>query len=296
MDITPADIRAATFKSSRKGYDIDEVHAYLAEVAKAVEECQQHATSMEARARAAVSRLQEYQAQATAEIDVAAPGGPPEVAVAAAPPAVEVSTDEAETISRTLVLAQRTADATVADARAEADRLRSEARAEAESTLDSTRELSAKLIEDARTEARQASSAEREQAENEVEALKARREFLVGDVDQLETFLVDQRERLRGAARQIEALCERVPAGLGDVRRPPLSAASDGDEITGEVPVVADGPLADEASELFRTPGAAAPFAGADGAVDPDATSEMPMAVTDSDSPTLPIPGGQGST
>lgn len=253
MEITPTQIRAATFKTSRKGYDPDEVRAYLGEVAQALEECQQHATAMEARARAAVSRLQEYQAAAATEVEAApaatAAPAPAALSVEAQPAsAVQVSSDESETISRTLLLAQRTADTTVAEAQAEAERLKSEAKSEAEATLDSSREMSAKLVEDARTEARDASADERQKAENEVEALKARREFLVGDVDQLETFLVDQRERLRGAARQIEALCERVPSGLGEVRRPPLSASDD----------VAQ--PADATTELFETPGAAAPF------------------------------------
>ena len=126
--------------------------------------------------------------------------------------------DEAETITRTLLLAQRTADTTVAEARIEAERIRNEARIETEATIDSTREMSAKLLEDARAEARRATESERQAAENEVQSLVARREFLVGDVDQLEQFLIDQRERLRSAARQIEALCDRVPAGLGQVR------------------------------------------------------------------------------
>jgi len=104
-----------------------------------------------------------------------------------------------------------------------------EATTEAETTIDSTREMSAKLLEDAQLEARRASEAERVAAENEVEALVARREFLVGDVDQLERFLIDQRDRLQGAARQIEALCDRVPEGLGSVR-PPVLSASDDDE------------------------------------------------------------------
>jgi hypothetical protein len=95
-------------------------------------------------------------------------------------------------------------------------------------------------MEDARTEARKLSEAERLAAENEVQALVARREFLVGDVDQLEQFLIDQRERLRAAARQIEALCERVPAGLGKVRPPVLSAS--------------DASPGDDTSELFRPP------------------------------------------
>ena len=136
------------------------------------------------------------------------------------------------------MLAQRTADTTVAEARAEAERILTEARLEAEATIDSTREMSAKLLEDARDEARRATDVERVAAENEVQSLVARREFLVGDVDQLEQFLVDQRERLRAAARQIEALCERVPAGLGFVRPPVLSASDD--------------PPGDDTSEQFR--------------------------------------------
>src|SRR3954454_4449810 len=243
MDLTPSQVAGATFRTVRKGYDPDEVAAFLEQAAKALEESQQQATAMEARTRAAVARLQgvsaaaeqqaaEQSALAKALDDAGAPGSGD---------VVHVSADEAETISRTLVLAQRTADATIADARAEADRVLNEARAESEATLDSTREMSSKLLEDARTEARRASEAERFAAENEVQSLVARREFLVGDVDQLEQFLIDQRERLRAAARQIEAMCERVPSGLGHVHAPLLSASDD--------------PPGDDTAEQFRPPG-----------------------------------------
>ncbi len=191
---------------------------------------------MEARARAAVSRLQEVTAGGREAPIAAVPGPPPSLPAeptaapetAPAAPEVHVPAAEAETISRTLLLAQRTADAAIADAQAEAERIRNEAQTEADSTIDSTREMSAKLLEDARAEARRATEAERAAAENEVQSLVARRAFLIGDVDQLEKFLVDQRERLRGAARQIEALCDRVPAGLGKVNPPVLSASDDG--------------------------------------------------------------------
>ena len=75
---------------------------------------------MEARARAAVARLQEVTAAAekTALSKALDDAGAPDSA-----DVVHVSPDEAETISRTLVLAQRTADATIADAKAEAERL-----------------------------------------------------------------------------------------------------------------------------------------------------------------------------
>ena len=248
MELSPAQITEASFRTIRKGYDPDEVDAFLAEVAKALESARQQATAMEARARAAVARLQEVTAAAAAEPPAAepAPTAAPEPAEA---PSLQIPVAEAETISRTLLLAQKTADTTVAEARSEAERILSQDNAEAEATIDSTREMSAQLIEEARSEARSASEAERIAASNEVEALVARREFLVGDVDQLERFLIDQRDRLRGAARQIEALCERVPEGLGSVRPPALSASDDHElgDPTEELPRPTgdDDPVAD---------------------------------------------------
>ncbi|MEO6652867.1 MAG: DivIVA domain-containing protein [Ilumatobacteraceae bacterium] len=220
MELSPAQISGASFRTTRKGYDPDEVDAFLVAAAKALEDARQQATAMEARARAAVARLQEVTAAAESAPPVDT--SPPEPT-----PSVQIPAAEAETISRTLVLAQRTADTTVAEARQEADRIVHQATVEGETTIDSTREMSAQILEDARAEARRASETERQTAENEVQALVARREFLIGDVDQLERFLIDQRDRLRGAARQIEALCERVPAGLGSLRPPVLSASDD---------------------------------------------------------------------
>ena len=104
MDLTPSQVAAASFRTVRKGYDPDEVDAFLQQASKALEDAQQQATAMEARARAAVARLQE--AASAEQAKPPAPEGD----------VVRVSTDEAETISRTLVLAQRTADATIADA------------------------------------------------------------------------------------------------------------------------------------------------------------------------------------
>jgi len=255
MDLTPSQVASASFRTVRKGYDPDEVAAFLEQAAKALEQSQQQATAMEARARAAVARLQEVTAEQSAlgkALDNAAARESADI--------VHVSAGEAETISRTLVLAQRTADATIADARSEAERLVNESRAESEATLDSTREMSASLLEDARAEARKASEAERLAAENQVQSLVARREFLVGDVDQLEQFLIDQRERLRTAARQIEAMCDRVPAGLGQVHPPVLSASDD--------------PPGDDTAEHFRPPGA--DTLGLDGGDDESSVDDEP--------------------
>lgn len=299
MELTPAQVSGATFRTVRKGYDPDEVDAFLEQVAKALEECQQQAVAMEARARAAVARLQEVTAarqQAAddeAVLDETQPLIAPPVARPERDDEVHVTPDEAETISRTLLLAQRTADTAVAEAEAAAERIRLEARSEAENTIDSTREMSARLLEEARVEARKVSEAERTAAENEVQSLVARREFLVGDVDHLERFLDDQRERLRAAARQIEALVERVPAGLGPVSPPALSASDDepGDETAelfrpdhdDDIPFATASELAeslDEAGVEPPSPSAADLAADADVGDRPDA-------------PELPVRGGE---
>jgi DivIVA domain-containing protein len=208
MEINPQRVRSAEFKMVRKGVDPEEVRVFLVDVADELERAQNQSTAMEARARAAVARLQELNDNA-----------------AASP--VEPSPDESETISRTLLLAQRTADTTVAEARAESARLIAEAKDEAAKTLDSTRAMSARLMEEARAEARRLGEVERESVAGEVEALKARREFLESDVHHLETFLVDQRARVREAAGSLLEVVDRVPGGLGEVRMPLLSASDD---------------------------------------------------------------------
>ncbi len=209
MEMSPQRVRSAEFKTVRKGADPDEVRGFLSEVADELERAQNQSTAMEARARAAVARLQEVSEQA------------------AAAPTVDASAEESETISRTLLLAQRTADATIATANAEAQRVLAKANDEAATTLDSTREMSAQMLEEARIEAQRVGEAERLSIASEVEALKARRDFLESDVHHLETFLVDQRARVREAATALIDLAERVPGGLGEVRRPLLSASDD---------------------------------------------------------------------
>jgi DivIVA domain-containing protein len=214
MDMNPQGVRSAEFKTVRKGADPDEVRAFLGDVADELERAQNQSTAMEARARAAVARLQELN-EAGAQ--------------AAATPTVEVSAEESATISRTLLLAQRTADQAVAGARAESEQMLRQANDEAAKTLDSTREMSAQLLEEARIEASRIGESARESVAGEVEALKARRDFLESDVHHLETFLVDQRSRVREAASSLIDLADRVPGGLGDVRAPLLSASDDGD-------------------------------------------------------------------
>lgn len=223
MDISPQQVRTAEFRSAKRGLDPDEVRGFLAEVAAELERAQNQSTAMEARARAAVARLQELSDGRAAPV---ATSEPPVEAPPAAEP-VSPSVDESETISRTLLLAQRTADMTVAEAEAHAERISREAGDEATKTLDSMRETSERLLMEARDAAQREGESERVTVRAEVESLKARRDFLESDVDHLERHLADERSRLREAATSLLELTERVPGGLGDVRRPLLSAADD---------------------------------------------------------------------
>ena len=204
MDLSPHLARTIAFKTVRKGYDPAEVDAFKERAAAAIEAAQNQAAAMEARARAAVSKLQELNAKQASADDVTE-----EAASAAAGDAESPATvDEANVISRTLLLAQRTADQVVAEAKAEA----------------------ARTIEAATSEARHSADEARTEAENEVQALLAKRDFLSSDVDALDEHIAAQRERIRGAAEALLGLSEKVTGGLADMRRPLLSASDDRDE------------------------------------------------------------------
>ena len=258
MELSPHAVRTTGFKTVRKGYDPDEVDSFKERVASAVEQAQNQSAAMEARARAAVAKLQEMTAAGAARQATPATGVSVDES-APAPASTELSATDADNISRTLLLAQRTADATVAAAKAEADAVTSAAQTEASGALDTARANAAKMVADAKDEARKASEDERVAAEGEVQALLARRDFLVSDVDHLEQHIEAQRERLRDAAASLHDIVDRVPGGLGALRRPLLSAS----DTAGEDRVPADaGPALDVA--VAAATAASAPTADGD--------------------------------
>jgi DivIVA domain-containing protein len=209
MDESPQAVAGTTFRIVKKGYDPDEVRAYLSNVSRALTAAQEHAASMEARARQAVAKAQELMQQRQAT------------------PERGMKLEDTETISRTLLLAQRTADNTTADARREAEKTLAAARAQAETTVAGAREEALRLVETARADARRAGENERVQVEEELQQLLARLEFLRDDVTQLDRFTGEQRARLRETADALNDIAERPVGGLGEHRSPVLSAASD---------------------------------------------------------------------
>lgn len=244
MAISPAEIRALQFSSvKRGGYDQREVESFRTAAADALETALQESTAMEARARAAVARLQELTQQTVAAAPAEAEAAPStEGAEQAAPePAAPaprtIAVDEAETISRTLLLAQRTADTTVAEAHAAAEERLAAADADA-----------AQIIENAKAESRRAGEAERVRVEGEVQALLARRDFLESDVDHLDQHLQAQRERITEVVAELTSVTSRVANGLAPMRRPQLSASDhSGDQSR---PADDELPPADEEDDL----------------------------------------------
>lgn len=238
MDLSPHLARTIAFKTVRKGYDPAEVDAFKERAAAAIESAQNQAVSMEARARAAVSKLQELNARQTSPDDV--------TDESSSAPAAEGTVDEANVISRTLLVAQRTADQLIADAKETAAKLVAEAKSQASRT-----------VESATAEARHSADQARVQAQNEVEALLAKRDFLSSDVDALDQHVTAQRERLRETAETLLGISERVAGGLGDMRRPLLSASDDRDPTPGDADAAArsDGTMAAEPTAVDQ-PGA----------------------------------------
>ena len=212
MDVTPQSIRAVQFRASLRGYHPEDVDAFVAAVASKVEE-------LEARAKQADARVAELQARQ------------------------EGATEAEESLRRTLILAQRTADAAIQEAREEAARVSAEAaeqRARAEAEV---HELRQRLHAEAEEEGR-----------SERERLTSERTALLADVEALTAHLERERERLRIYFRD---QLQRVEAGEPGLHAtPPMQATDapaapaphDQDAEAGDpTPQAVDGEPADEA-------------------------------------------------
>ena len=209
MELSPDSVSGTTFRIVKKGCDPEEVRTYLAQLAVSFEAMQKHAAAMEARARAATARLQEIAAQPTV-----APAGP-------------TQDEAADSISRAMLLAQRTADATIREAELEAMQITTRAKAEAQVLIDSGQGALNRMLDEAKHDARKAAEGELKRVDDEVASMLAQRDFLLSDVEHLEQHIVTQRERLRDVASALNDLVSRVPGGLADLRRPLISAVSE---------------------------------------------------------------------
>ena len=213
MELTPQTLHAVEFREARRGgYNTRDVDDFLERVAAGVGHLHERLREVGARAETAEARLVDAQRQLD-EVQRRGPAAAP-AATAGAPSVGPSETDD--TLRRTLVLAQRTADATIKEAKQEANRLIDEARAEASRTRMSAED-------DARRGADQA----RVSVEAELDGLIDQREALRSDVDVLTRHIDDQRERIRTGISELRRIVDDegqlstdpVP-GLADIDRP----------------------------------------------------------------------------
>jgi len=203
MEMSPKAIAAVTFPVVRKGYDPEQVRSFLSQLSRGVEELQNRALQAEAKTR-----------------------------LTTAPPATESAS--VESMTKTLMLAQRTADATVAEARQEAEGIRRQASERAEATLAEAKAQSAQMISAAEQEATRSGDAARARVAAEVEALEARRQALIDHSDALSGHVVAQRERMAATVVALQQALDH-PDGLQDVPRPeaPDAASTGIPSVTG---------------------------------------------------------------
>jgi DivIVA domain-containing protein len=196
MDITPQELRDIEIREAWRGYHRDDVDELLERAAATIEHLEDEIAQLHSRPSPGP------QIAAPTPPPRPAPQSPPQPVPQAAPqPAPAVRTADTDVIQRTLVLAQKAADEAVAEAKAKAGQIVTESEAKA-----------AQLVADAEQHARRIAETEKGRLEEEINKLMEARETLSADVDALERFEADYRERMRVA---IEAELEQLSRTSG---------------------------------------------------------------------------------
>lgn len=151
MEVTPQELRGIDVKEAFRGYQRTEVDALLERAAATIESLTDQLQRPRPVAASIVSR----------------------------------GVADAETIQRTLLLAQRAADDVIADAQQQARQ-----------TLQESESTAQHLVSDAEATARRIHDEERSRHEAEVVAIVARRDRLQADADALETYAREYRARV----------------------------------------------------------------------------------------------------
>jgi DivIVA domain-containing protein len=190
-DLSPQDIEAQVFREKFKGYDQDEVDAFLDRVADRLTELVREREEL-------LARVERVEADAAESI-------------------------EAERLlKRTLITAQRTADETVAEAVAQANTAIAEAEQRAQQIVSDAQSRAGEIISEAERRAGDLvaqTHREIEQRRMATEADLARVRQAIGD---LQRFRVEYRDRVRAAVAEQLALLDRaddIPEIPPDVAR-----------------------------------------------------------------------------
>ena len=204
------EIDGAEFKETRRGgYDRGEVDDFLDHLADEVGRLEMKASQASDRARAAEARLNQLESDLEAEVQHRLASRAPAAAAAPTGPSEEES---AEQLKRTLVLAQRTADAAIKEARDESARLVSEAEAKGRALVDDANAEAVRLRDQTEGETRRQRAEARESLVIEIQKLESTRETLRTDVEKLEEHLGTQRSQLKADVERLQKLVEEPKA------------------------------------------------------------------------------------
>ena len=218
MDLTPQVINEVEFSMARRGYDPDQVDEFLEKVAVAVGELTDRFAELRERVVAAERRAEDAEQRAAAPPERVVAGPAPSPAAAAAVSAAAEA--ELETLKRTLLLAQRTADAAVREAEEEARQ----------------------LLADAEAKAKAAHEATLRRVLDEISQLEATRDSLRRDADALDVHVEAQRSRLTAVIGDLQRIVAE-PTRLHDGAAPaPADAAAPVADLRVEADLEPDEP------------------------------------------------------
>lgn len=206
MDLTTELLDNAAFREAKRGgYNTQDVDEFIEQVKVEYQRHEVLVREARQRAEAVDARVAEAEQRA-----------------AAAEQRAMATTDDDDMLKRTLVLAQRTADAAIKEAEEQASRTLSSAQDQAARMLADAQEATARARAEAETEARRAQEEARTRVLSELRDLEAARDQLHADVDTLERHLEEQRDRVRLTTSELQRLLDD-PAALREVAVPVVS-------------------------------------------------------------------------
>ncbi|HVM10043.1 MAG TPA: DivIVA domain-containing protein [Acidimicrobiales bacterium] len=226
-ELTPQSIRDIRFREKLRGYHPEDVDTFVADVAATVESLQRRIDELSSGAAPAPDAAAQAAADSAAASTDVVPAGHSEVE---------------ESLRRTLILAQRTADLAVKEAQEEAARLVAEAearRAEVLAEVEETRTRTMNELEHELSGYRHRLYDERESLQRDVAALQA---YVAQERERLRIYYSQQLEQLQGGVPGIEAPPAMETADrVFDDEAQPVAELPAGDDATPEE-IVADTP------------------------------------------------------
>lgn len=206
MDVTPQLLHDVEFREAKRGgYNTQDVDEFLERLAVGLE--RQEASVKEVRQRLEVAEARAAEAERRA--------------LQAEQAASDTSASD-ETLKRTLVLAQRTADAAIREAEEQAARTLASAQEQASQLLAEAQDVAGRARAEAEAEARRAQEEARTRVLGEMRDLEVARDRLREDVGMLERYLDEQRERVRTTLHELQRMLDD-PGSLREVELPVVS-------------------------------------------------------------------------